>query len=170
MQLVIGSIGRQRRFAPRASFAVIAVIVVGVVLAAVPARAQFAIDWFTIDGGGGTSTGGVYQLSATVGQPDTGVASGGSYTLTGGFWSMISTVPTPGAPELSIQHTPGGVVVSWPRPATGFLLQRASFLNAPPGGIPWGTIPEANYQTNATHIFLSVPAPMGNQFYRLRKS
>jgi hypothetical protein len=28
------------------------------------------LDWFTIDGGGGTSTGGVYAVSGTIGQPD----------------------------------------------------------------------------------------------------
>ena len=26
---------------------------------------SYSIDWFTIDGGGGTSTGGVYSVSAT---------------------------------------------------------------------------------------------------------
>ena len=33
---------------------------------------SYSIDWFTIDGGGGTSTGGVYSLSGTIGQPDAG--------------------------------------------------------------------------------------------------
>lgn len=31
---------------------------------------SYSIDWFTIDGGGGTSTGGVYSVSGTIGQPD----------------------------------------------------------------------------------------------------
>src|SRR5262249_49561063 len=68
------------------------------------AHAQsFSIDWFTIDGGGGTSTGGVFAVSGTVGQPDAGVAmSGGNFSVTGGFWSLFSTVQTPGAPTLSI--------------------------------------------------------------------
>ena len=33
---------------------------------------SYQIDWFTIDGGGGTSTGGVYSVSGTIGQPDAG--------------------------------------------------------------------------------------------------
>jgi len=33
------------------------------------ARAQLAIQWSTIDGGGGTSSGGAYTLSGTIGQP-----------------------------------------------------------------------------------------------------
>jgi hypothetical protein len=31
---------------------------------------SYSIDWSTIDGGGGTSTGGVYSLSGSIGQPD----------------------------------------------------------------------------------------------------
>lgn len=46
----------------------------------------FDLSWSTIDGGGGTSIGGNYSLSGTVGQADAGVQSGGGYTLAGGFW------------------------------------------------------------------------------------
>jgi hypothetical protein len=45
----------------------------------------YGLPWSTVDGGG-TSTGGVYTLSGTAGQPDAGVLSGGEYTLGGGFW------------------------------------------------------------------------------------
>jgi hypothetical protein len=46
------------------------------------------IDWFSIDGGGGTSTGGEFTLSGSIGQSDAGTAmSSDTYTLTGGFWS-----------------------------------------------------------------------------------
>jgi hypothetical protein len=45
-----------------------------------------AIDWYTIDGGGGTSSGGVFVVMGTVGQPDAGTMSGGAFTLNGGFW------------------------------------------------------------------------------------
>ncbi|GJQ30511.1 MAG: hypothetical protein HBSAPP03_23950 [Phycisphaerae bacterium] len=55
------------------------------------AQAQPTIDWYTIDGGGGTSAGGAFTLSGTIGQPDAGVMSGGSFTLSGGFW--VSTPP-----------------------------------------------------------------------------
>ena len=47
----------------------------------------FELSWDSIDGGGGTSSGGVYELSGTIGQPDAGVVmTGGSYGLIGGFW------------------------------------------------------------------------------------
>lgn len=54
----------------------------------------FEIPWYTMDGGGGTSTsaGGTFELSGTIGQPDAGqVMSGGSFTLTGGFWFPVVT-------------------------------------------------------------------------------
>lgn len=36
------------------------------------ASGQSAINWHTTDGGGGTSNGGVYSVSGTIGQPDAG--------------------------------------------------------------------------------------------------
>ena len=35
---------------------------------------SYAIDWHTIDGGGGTSTGGVYSVSGTIGQAGAGTS------------------------------------------------------------------------------------------------
>src|SRR5712675_1372682 len=66
----------------------------------------FSIDWFTIDGGGGSSTGGVYSVSGTIGQPDASSQplAGGNFSLTGGFFSLFR-VQTPGAPLLTIRLT-----------------------------------------------------------------
>jgi hypothetical protein len=53
------------------------------------AIAQTAITSYTIDGGGGTSTGGIYSLSGTIGQADATMAGElfeGPYALTGGYW------------------------------------------------------------------------------------
>ena len=50
------------------------------------AAADYSIDWYTIDGGGGTSTGGPYSLTGTIGQADTGVSSAGAYVHSAGFW------------------------------------------------------------------------------------
>ena len=47
----------------------------------------YVLEWTTIDGGGGTSSGGGFVLSGTIGQHDAGtVMTGGSFSLTGGFW------------------------------------------------------------------------------------
>jgi hypothetical protein len=47
---------------------------------------DYKIVQHTIDGGGGTSAGGQYVLSGTIGQPDAGYSEGGNYELLGGFW------------------------------------------------------------------------------------
>ena len=54
------------------------------------AHAQtYDLTWNTVDGGGASSTGGVYELTGTIGQPDAGMLSGGIFTLKGGFWGGI---------------------------------------------------------------------------------
>jgi hypothetical protein len=70
----------------------------------------FAVESFTVDGGGGTSTGGTYTLSGTIGQPDAGRLRGGSFTLEGGFWAVVSEVVVPGSPELTIRLRSFGTV------------------------------------------------------------
>lgn len=51
----------------------------------------YDLSWWTVDGGGGTSTGGNLELTGTVGQPDAGAAAGGTLTLGGGFWGAIGS-------------------------------------------------------------------------------
>ena len=48
--------------------------------------APYEISWHTIDSGGGTSSGGPYKLTGTIGQPDAGWSNGGKYELLSGFW------------------------------------------------------------------------------------
>ena len=57
---------------------------------------DFDVDWYTVDGGGDMwTTGGDFELSGTIGQPDAGaVMAGGDFELTGGFW--------PGAPVFQL--------------------------------------------------------------------
>ena len=47
---------------------------------------DYVLEWSTIDGGGGTSNGGQYRLTGTIGQPDAGNLAGGQYEVLGGFW------------------------------------------------------------------------------------
>jgi hypothetical protein len=46
----------------------------------------YELSWYTIDGGGGTSSGGPYVLTGTIGQPDAAYSAGGNYELLSGFW------------------------------------------------------------------------------------
>ncbi len=47
---------------------------------------EYSLAWFTVDGGGGVSSGGEYVLRGTIGQPDAGALVAGEYALGGGFW------------------------------------------------------------------------------------
>src|SRR5258708_413311 len=87
---------------------------------------SYSIDWYKVAGGGGTSTGGVYSVSGTIGQHDAGpTMSGGTYSLSGGFWALFA-VQTPGAPALTITLTATNPpIVSWLFPSTGFALEKA---------------------------------------------
>ena len=129
---------------------------------------SYSIDWSSVDGGEiGTRTGGAYSLSGTIGQPDAGRLSGGSYTLEGGFWAGVAALQTPGAPWLSITRTNGSVVISWPpSDSWGWVLEHTNRLTSATNAWPQVPLP---YQTNATQIFITVPAPAGNGYYRLRK-
>ncbi len=126
---------------------------------------QYSINWFKVAGGGGTSTGGTYQVSGTIGQPDAGgPMTGGSYSLTGGFWSIITVVQTPGAPLLTIalNSQPPTVTVSWPASATNYVLQQNPNLttaNWTPVGLP--------VSTNGATLSVTISPPLGNLFFRL---
>ena len=123
----------------------------------------FAIDWFTIDGGGCSSTGGVYAVDGTIGQPDAGRLSGGNFRLEGGFWGIIATVQTVSAPQLSIQLTATNtVIISWPSPSSGFNLQQNTNLTT-------GTwvAPSESVGNDGTIKFIIVNPPTGNRVYRL---
>ncbi len=126
------------------------------------ALAQFAIPWHTLDGGGGVSSGGVYRVSGTLGQPEAGgPLSGGPFTLVGGFWALPQAVQTPGAPTLTITPAaPGWVTIAWaPDPGTTWVLQQSPTLEP----AAWIVVPGGG--TNP----VTVPATLPAQFYRLFK-
>ena len=124
-------------------------------------RAQnYSIDWHKVAGGGGTSTGGTYQVSGTIGQPDASSAmTGGSYAVTGGYWSLVSVVQTPGAPVLAINYVGNQAVVAWDSSVTGWTLQTNANLATP----SWGTYLGSVVNNRATNS-----PPKGNVFFRLQ--
>jgi len=128
---------------------------------------SYSLDWSTIDGGGGTSTGGLYTVSGTIGQPDAGTMTGGTYTLSGGFWGGITAVQTPGAPYLWVTRTPTNTVcVGWALPADGWVLEWTNRLAG--ASVPWPQVAQP-WQTNSTQAWIVEPATTGNRFYRLHK-
>ena len=123
----------------------------------------YSIDWYKVAGGGGTSTGGVYSLSGTIGQHDAGgPMTGGNYALTGGFWALFA-VQTPGAPVLHIFLTgTNTAVVAWPAPSTGYVLQQNTNLVS----TAWlGVTNSVNVVGSENQVIISPPA--GNRYFRL---
>lgn len=151
-----------RKMSRAARCRVLLAMMVGVMT--LTALGQFTLDWYKVGGGGGTSAGGAYQITGTIGQHDAGAPmSGGPYSVTGGFWSLYA-VPTAGAPLLSIFLTPTNTaVVSWPSPSTGFGLQQNNNI----AGTNWIT-PLEPVQDNGVTRFIIVNPPTGNRFYRLK--
>src|SRR5437660_440838 len=102
---------------------------------------SYAIDWHKVAGGGGTSTGGVYSVSGTVGQHDAGgPMTNGQYSITGGFWVLPVAVQVTGAPTLTIVPAAAGqATISWVPATPGFVLQEtwslspANWTNSPSG-------------------------------------
>ncbi len=131
-------------------------------LLSLSAHAQtYSIDWFTIDGGGGTSTGGVYAVSGTIGQPDAGTPlTNGQYSVTGGFWALPIAVQTVGAPLLTIVPAASGqATISWTPATPGFVLQESALLSP----ANWTNSPSGAANP------ITVPATLPTKFYRLRQ-
>jgi hypothetical protein len=143
------------------SLAIASVLLFGCCLRA--SAQSYSINWYKIAGGGGTSAGGAYSLTGTIGQPDaSGAMSGGNYSLTGGFWSLIQVVQTPGAPTLYITHSGNIVTVSWQN-VSGWNLHQSGNLTTPLGSWSPSTSPNLISGVN----YLSVTNPAGTLFFRL---
>ena len=97
------------KFIRKGVFALVAVCVLMPLTALAQSGRPYKLTWTTIDGGGGTSSGGDFALVGTIGQPDAGVMSGGDFELLGGFW--------PGGPPvcdcLGDLTAPAGQVDLW---------------------------------------------------------
>ena len=126
---------------------------------------NYSVNWSTIDGGCGTSTGGVYSVTGTIGQPDAGAMSGGNYSIQGGFWGLITVVQTPGAPPLTITPAGANAIISWPSPSLGYLLQQNTDVANTNTWVNFG----GTVNSNATTLSVTVPANAGNKYFRLKK-
>lgn len=127
---------------------------------------SFSLDWYSMDGGGGVSTGGAYSVRGTVGQPDAGTMSGGPFSLQGGFWKVLATVPTAGGPTLSVSQNGSLVKIAWPKPAAGWVLESTPVLAGPT--LIWTQVTQI-YQDDGIDLYVSLNAPSGSAFFRLRK-
>jgi len=161
--------GRMVAVRPRqsGSFALPLLVALSFVVVSALYAQSYSINWFKVAGGGGTSAGGTYQVSGTIGQHDAGgPMTNGQYSLTGGFWAIIAVVQTPGAPLLTISFNsqPSIVTVSWPSSATNYVLQQNSNLNTA-NWINTGLL----ITTNGTTESVTISPSTGNLFFRLKQ-
>jgi hypothetical protein len=126
------------------------------------AFAQLTDNWWTVDGGGGASTGGQFLMAGTAGQPDAAVMSGGGYILRGGFWGLVATLP----PRLTITQSSGSVSVCWPYPSSGYVLLQSDSLTNP----NWTAVPAQQTQVDSITWCMALPANSTIKFYRLKKT
>lgn len=69
-------------------------------------------------------------------------------------------------PKLSITPTNNALVISWPQPDTGWVLETSPSLST---SNVWTQVSTSQYQTNLTDIFTTITnRSTGNAFYRLR--
>jgi len=151
-------------YAMRNSFKSV-LLLAGLLAAASISHAQpYDISWYTIDGGGGASSGGTFSLTGTIGQPDAGHMAGGNFILDGGFWGIFAAVQTPGSPLLTIQPAFPNVIVSWPvTVSSNFSLQKNSDLST----TNWAGFGYTVVTNNGSNT-VTVPVT-GNTYFRLKQ-
>lgn len=72
----------------RVALVAVVLLAVGSALLVQARTVDFILPWWTVDGGGGASSGAGFTLNGTVGQADAGQTMlGGPYVLRGGYWS-----------------------------------------------------------------------------------
>jgi hypothetical protein len=112
---------------------------------------------------GGTSTGSVYSISGTVGQPAAASMSGGQFSVQGGYWGVIAVLQTPSAPLLKLTATRTNAVIAWPASASAYILEQNTNLAT----TNWTAVGQSPAGAG-TELRVIVPLPAGNVFYRLR--
>jgi len=110
----------------------------------------FALDWWTIAGGGGTSGDGEFTVRGTIGQTDTGIVSDGTFTLEGGFWPGVS----------GSLVGPSPAIWTWSGPDRGDWFNTNSWT---PPGVPGPS--DTIYITNGGTVNLTAPVTIGRQLY-----
>jgi hypothetical protein len=136
-----------------------------IALSGLQAQTNLAINWSSIDGGGGSSTGGIFTISGTIGQPDPGQMSGGNYSIEGGFWGILAAAPPLEPLWLAVARTTtNSVIIWWPSPATGWKLHQNANLST----TNWSEVLTTPNDDGVTRS-VTVAPPLGNQFYRLKK-
>lgn len=90
----------------------------------------FSLNGSVVAGGGGTATGGPFQITGTITQPEAGPRlTGGCFSIDPGFWGAYAVINTPGAPVLRIRpQGPNYIRVSFTPECGDWVLQWTTTL------------------------------------------
>jgi hypothetical protein len=122
--------------------------------------AGLSLGFSSSAGGGGSCSGGMFNLNCAVGQADAGVCTGSSYLQQGGFVpGFIKTL----GPPLTMTRAGNQFTFTWPNICTGFVLEASPTVDGPGWrGLGSGTVDGASRKQ--TVFVAGAPA-----FFRLRK-
>jgi len=95
-----------------------------------------------------------------IGTPATGAVTVGPYS------ALILSQVAP-QPQLTVTQSNGVTTVSWPSAYSTWTLQATTTLAG--NSLPWSAVPSAQYQTNATAIYINPSQSSAPAFYRLLK-
>jgi hypothetical protein len=133
----------------------------------------FQVPWWTVDGGGGISSGSGFEVAGTIGQPDAASPlAGGCWSVDPGFWGEYAVIATPGAPALRIRLiSPTYVRVSFTPGCGDWILQRAATLNTEPPATAWADDPPGELIPVGDELVRDFHLPSWGPrlFFRLRK-
>jgi len=111
------------------------------------------------------------NYSADFGNIGSTVVTASSTPATGavtvGPYSALILSQLPSQPQLTVTQSKGVTTVLWPNAYSTWTLQVATTLTGNP--LPWSAVPAAQYQTNATVIYINPSPSSGPAYYRLRK-
>ena len=129
------------------------------------ASAQYQITQWSIDAGGGHSSGGSHSLTGSIGQPTARGATSARYKLLAGYYGIVALSPAEeGAPQLRIATGAREFILAWPATAKDFQLQEAPSLTTP----AWSDVRQAAQLVGAEYQ-VRVPWQVGDRYFRLRK-
>ncbi len=121
-----------------------------------------------ISSGGGSSSGGTYNVVGTIGQPAQDQSAGGAYAVQSGFFATIVVLQVPGAPTLFLSFGGQLLTLRWAETASAFGIETADDLQA---GGTWrlvGGISGTPVLVGGTN-YATLSVTRGMQFYRLKK-
>jgi hypothetical protein len=143
----------------------------GMAVASLSAQ-PFTLLSHTIDGGGGVSSGGRFQLVSTMGQPDARSSlTDGCFSIDPGFWGADAPVTMPGPPTLRVRRDVNYIRVSFPPGCGHWVLQWTRTLAPDPALTVWTDDPAENLHPADGELARDFHIPSWGPvlFFRLRQ-